>query len=253
MEVRQQPGGVFFSAHVEVKDRLAVGGIEEGNFVPPPFADRVRYAAGVSFGLFEHVFGAERNFFGFDDAEQLAVDEKGVVGGTGPGWVFFDGVTGERREVADFFVADDDPVEDGRSKPRIDAFFSCTSLGFSHCHTPFSVRAADALGRSSNGQATQRPHAAEIPRVLQKNRSSFYHSPSTSARLFQDYFRKERKISMRTTSTGGHSSFGENEQGGIWRQLESSPEGPVCSASSAVNIRRKRVMQEKKNSSKQIF
>ena len=129
---------------------IAVGGIEEGNFVPPPFADRVRYAAGVSFGLFEHVFGAERDFFGFDDAEQLAVDEKGVVGGTGPGGVFFDGVTGERRKIEDFVVADDDPVEDGRSKPRIDALFSCSSLGFSHCHTPFSVRAADALGRSSN-------------------------------------------------------------------------------------------------------
>ena len=38
--------------------------------------------------------------------------------------------------------------------------------------------------------------------------------------------------------------FGENEQGVIWRPLESSPEVPVCSASSAVSIRRKRVMEE---------
>jgi len=133
------------------------------------FSDRVRYAAGVSFGLFEHVFGAERDFFGFDDAEQLAFDEKGVVGGTGLSGVFFDGVTGDRSRASmrSFRVRASDSV----------------------IATPLFPCAPRTL---SGGQATQQMHAAEIPRVLQKTRSSFYHSPSTSARLSQDYFRKEQ-------------------------------------------------------------
>lgn len=113
VEIGQQPGCVFFSAHVEMVDGLSVGGIEEGNPVPPPFAYRVRYAAGVSLGLFQHVFGAEGDFFGFYDAEQLSVHKQGVVGGAGLGGVFFHGVVRQRRTVADFVAADESPAEDG--------------------------------------------------------------------------------------------------------------------------------------------
>ncbi|MPM58633.1 hypothetical protein SDC9_105465 [bioreactor metagenome] len=113
MEIGQQPGRVFFSAHVEMEDGLSVGGIEKGNPVAPPVAYRIRYAAGVSLGLFQHVLGAEGDFFGFYDAEQFSVRKKGVIGGTGLGGVFFHGVVRQRRTVADFVASDESPAEDG--------------------------------------------------------------------------------------------------------------------------------------------
>ena len=67
-------------AHVVEPDHLAVGGVKEGD-VQSVKVERISAGTpGVALRLGEDVLGAEGEFLGFEDAEDLGVEAEGVVG-----------------------------------------------------------------------------------------------------------------------------------------------------------------------------
>ena len=71
---------------------LAVGGIEERHAKTAKVEWAQGDSLGVPLGLQEDALGAEAQFLGLNNAEQLAIDDKGVVGGSFVRGEFLDGV-----------------------------------------------------------------------------------------------------------------------------------------------------------------
>jgi hypothetical protein len=72
--------------------------------------------------------GTERDLLGFDDGDELASDEEGVVGGAVGRRVLGDGVGVELGEVCAFVKWRNGPTRS--FEPRVDALGAGFSLGF---------------------------------------------------------------------------------------------------------------------------
>ena len=103
-------GGVEGAANVVVPDDFAVGGVEEGDAEGPGSVGGLGEAFGIAFGLQEDVLGAEAEFFGFDDAEEMAVAAEDIVGGAIGGFEFFDGGVGVAGKIFNLAKGEDFPA-----------------------------------------------------------------------------------------------------------------------------------------------
>lgn len=118
--------GEFVADVVEV-DRLAVGRVEEGGAEAAEVESGVVDAFGVTLGLREDALRADGEFFGFDDAEEVAIYEESVVGGAVGGGEFFNGVGGECGGFLVFAEGGDGPA--GCPERNVDELLARLTFG----------------------------------------------------------------------------------------------------------------------------
>jgi hypothetical protein len=128
-------------------DDLAVGRIKKRHPVSAPIPGSVFGPPRVTLGLLQNTGGTHADFLSFDDAEEPALHEKGVVGGTAVGGVFFNGVAGERSDIDIRPVFDDRPGGVERLELPVDTFLARFPLKlFKHGSGPRSAGRGSQVG-----------------------------------------------------------------------------------------------------------
>ena len=113
-------------------DEFAVGGIEERNPQAVPIARAIRRTCCIAFGLFEDVLRIDRDFLGFNDAEQDTVHEQGLVRRTILGGILDDSVRGEFGNIQVRPPGNDLPSRVERAQLGINPLSSGLPFGLVH-------------------------------------------------------------------------------------------------------------------------
>lgn len=120
-------------------NHFPVGGIKERHAKAVPVAGSVEGAARVTLGLLKDVLRADGDFLCFDDAQELALNKEGVIGGAVRGREFRDCMMVQRGNIEPIMVRGDIPT--GRYCPElfVDPLFPGLPLKLCHDTTLLSA------------------------------------------------------------------------------------------------------------------
>ena len=82
MEVGESPGSAVLRTHIHEVHHLAVRRVQERHAIAAPVpCCTVPDAPGIAFGLLQDVLRAYGYFLRFDDAQELSLNEQGIISG----------------------------------------------------------------------------------------------------------------------------------------------------------------------------
>ena len=138
VEMGQFPRNQLLVPDINEPDDLPVGGVQERHLVPVPVAHAVERPLGISFRLFQHVLRSHRHLLGFDDPQELAVNEQSVISRTVGCRELLHRMMAKHRGVEPILVCDNFPRLRQRFQPAVDPLFSCFPLRFRHLGADYS-------------------------------------------------------------------------------------------------------------------
>ena len=128
VEVGDFSRDVFGVTNVVKVDHFAVGRIEERDAITVEVEWAIGETFGVAFGLGECPFGTDRQFFGFDDPDDLTAGDEGIICRAACGGEFFDRMIGKGAQIEINMKRLDDPA--GSGEVGVDAAFASLRFRF---------------------------------------------------------------------------------------------------------------------------